>query len=61
MEKGVVSGSEIERWGLERWHGWWLCRLSLWAVAKIQLGEEMGRESISFIYLFSPDQLNMIH
>jgi hypothetical protein len=29
MEKGVVSGFEIERWGLERWHGWWLCRLSL--------------------------------
>jgi hypothetical protein len=25
----VVSGFEIERWGLEKWHGWWLCRLSL--------------------------------
>jgi len=22
MEKGVVSGFEIERWGLEKWHGW---------------------------------------
>jgi len=57
--EGVVSGFEIERWGLEKWFG----RLSLcgWWSSKFSWERKWEERVYLFIYLFSPDQLNMMN
>jgi len=57
MEEGAVSGFEIERWGLEKWHGWWLFRLSLcgWSPKFTRERKWEDRVYHFFIYLILTD------